>query len=753
MAIFIFLGVAMLKNSASPAAFCFAIIFRVFIPLCPSFASALAGQGTEIYWVEPGGNDSNPCTETLPCQRVNHVLQNLAGQGDVLKLLPGVYREQIDIRLQDFTLEGVGEGVQLFGAQIPALIATGGMYVAPWSWGTSFQNTPFCSNLTGDVGVDDALCNTLGFWQDEHRLVQVLSKTDVVAGTFYYDFEQEEVWLLPVDGGGAENIEGLAHPYVVRLTEESRNVTLRNLEIMYGASMPDDGILQIEGQGHTIEKVDVRFSAGAGILIYGADEVIFDNVNAIHHGQNGWRIRADASFNTSTGWTINDWVDGLQVLESSSLQNGWKGYDNCWGGGGTKFSFTRNLLIDRFYSADNAGFGLWLDIENQDYEISASMSARDAGRGIFVEYISDNGLVENNVVFGTRDADDIGCGVSVGLAAADSRNVVLKNNTVYSTEPDVKGMMLKTGCSSCRSFPYSSENITWENNLLVNKEDAGFVRDLDAGTNDSFTYLSTAIEEEFAGDGSILICWDSFGGCTEDLLGIEILTRGDYLEDATSECGFDAANEAIAGIGALNFEHPRATEICPQTTDMQPPEAAFTHTVDGLSIVLTDLSTDDGAILEWLWDFGDGNTATLQHPVHAYLAAGTYSVRLTVTDDQGLTDATEKTITVVLEDDPGEPPLADFTYAISDHTVTFTDLSSDDESIASWNWQFGDGATAVDQNPVHTYDVAGLYDVSLAVTDNDGMEAEIQQELEIVEAPPPPRPLPRFHLLHPFLTR
>ncbi|MFW5946392.1 MAG: GEVED domain-containing protein, partial [Candidatus Natronoplasma sp.] len=72
------------------------------------------------------------------------------------------------------------------------------------------------------------------------------------------------------------------------------------------------------------------------------------------------------------------------------------------------------------------------------------------------------------------------------------------------------------------------------------------------------------------------------------------------------------------------------------------------------TIDFTDESTDnDGSIEEWSWDFGDGATSTSQNPSHSYDTADTYTVELTVTDDDGATDTTTQDITVE-EDSGGE---------------------------------------------------------------------------------------------------
>ncbi len=79
----------------------------------------------------------------------------------------------------------------------------------------------------------------------------------------------------------------------------------------------------------------------------------------------------------------------------------------------------------------------------------------------------------------------------------------------------------------------------------------------------------------------------------------------------------------------------------------QPPVALFSFLASGLTVEFTDNSTDpDGTITAWEWDFGDGNSSTLQNPTHTYDTANTYIVTLTVTDDDDTTGTTLQIITV-----------------------------------------------------------------------------------------------------------
>lgn len=92
---------------------------------------------------------------------------------------------------------------------------------------------------------------------------------------------------------------------------------------------------------------------------------------------------------------------------------------------------------------------------------------------------------------------------------------------------------------------------------------------------------------------------------------------------------------------------------------------------------------------------------------------------------------------------PNEPPVANFSYAPVAPTVgqnvQFTDLSDDPngvETIASWIWNFGDGATSTLQNPTHNYAADGSYVVTLTVTDNGGLTDTIQQIITVYSIPP-----------------
>lgn len=91
-----------------------------------------------------------------------------------------------------------------------------------------------------------------------------------------------------------------------------------------------------------------------------------------------------------------------------------------------------------------------------------------------------------------------------------------------------------------------------------------------------------------------------------------------------------------------------------QPSENSAPTAVFSAAVDGLTVSLTDGSTDaDGTIAGWAWEFGNGERSTEQHPVVRFAEAGDYTVTLTVTDDRGATSTAQRKVTVTEDEDPG----------------------------------------------------------------------------------------------------
>ncbi|MFN0082856.1 MAG: PKD domain-containing protein [Ferruginibacter sp.] len=140
-----------------------------------------------------------------------------------------------------------------------------------------------------------------------------------------------------------------------------------------------------------------------------------------------------------------------------------------------------------------------------------------------------------------------------------------------------------------------------------------------------------------------------------------------------------------------------------------------------LPVSFTDLSTPgSGTITNWLWDFGDGNTSTIQHPSHTYSASGNYTAFLLVTNSNGCSKSFTRTNYVSIS----SGVTAAFTNSMpsscaAPQTINFQNQSTSTGTI-SYLWSYGDGATSTGFAPAHTYTTAGSYLVQLIVTNSTG---------------------------------
>jgi PKD repeat protein len=150
-----------------------------------------------------------------------------------------------------------------------------------------------------------------------------------------------------------------------------------------------------------------------------------------------------------------------------------------------------------------------------------------------------------------------------------------------------------------------------------------------------------------------------------------------------------------------------------------------------LTVKFTDASTGEPST--WSWDFGDGTTSTSASPTHTYLVAGTYSVSLTVSNYGG---SNTKTNTAYVTVNPAAP-VADFTGIPTSGSaplaVKFSDSSTNNPTI--WSWDFGDGGTSTAQDPSHTYSAAGTYTVTLTVSNAGGSSTKTRTGYITMSAP------------------
>ena len=187
-----------------------------------------------------------------------------------------------------------------------------------------------------------------------------------------------------------------------------------------------------------------------------------------------------------------------------------------------------------------------------------------------------------------------------------------------------------------------------------------------------------------------------------------------------------------------------AIRLVPQGTTVPPndlkPAFTFTPTTPQENqTVLFDASTSTGSIVEYHWDFGDGDRDSGRTVDHDYSKAGTYVVRLTVEDGVGRTASVSQSVNV----GAGVNPTAIFTFSPTNPLPTtqiFFNASGSraapGRTISSYRWDFGDGSSGTGVQPSHAYALPGSYNVTLVVTDDAGRTATTTTGLTVLSDNP-----------------
>ena len=173
-------------------------------------------------------------------------------------------------------------------------------------------------------------------------------------------------------------------------------------------------------------------------------------------------------------------------------------------------------------------------------------------------------------------------------------------------------------------------------------------------------------------------------------------------------------------------------------TVVRPPDAPIaSFTLNPTSgnvplVVQFDASSSTGPIDSYSWDFGDGQSGTGLTPVHTYTAPGTYTVELIITGPGG----TSSTSAVVSATEPIAPPEAAFEIVLLGSSapleVQFINQTSG-ESL-TFSWDFGDGQSSTERDPLHTFVVPGSYIVRLIVQGPGGTDSA-ERTIEVSSPP------------------
>jgi PKD repeat protein len=144
------------------------------------------------------------------------------------------------------------------------------------------------------------------------------------------------------------------------------------------------------------------------------------------------------------------------------------------------------------------------------------------------------------------------------------------------------------------------------------------------------------------------------------------------------------------------------------------PLAAFTHTVNNAQVSFNSISTGTNSNTNYFWNFGDGNSSTLQNPTHTYISGGAHLVTLQVMNNGTLcTGSIIQSINVT-----GLPCTSNSNFSmVPTGTAQIWNATPNYPwNVSSARWDWGDGYSSNTLYTSHQYSAAGMYNICLSVT-------------------------------------
>lgn len=209
---------------------------------------------------------------------------------------------------------------------------------------------------------------------------------------------------------------------------------------------------------------------------------------------------------------------------------------------------------------------------------------------------------------------------------------------------------------------------------------------------------------------------------------------GKQVEHQYAEAGdYEVTLTVTDDDGATATKTVTVTVTAPEN---QAPTAQITQTCDQLACEFSgaDSSDPDGEIASYAWSTSDGGSGEGATFSHEFAEAGTYTVSLTVTDDQGKSDT--KQVELEVSTTPNSAPEAKILTTCNQLECTFNGGGSTDQEgeIASYKWSTSDGGSGDAVEFVHEFPAGGKYTVSLTVTDESGATNTVEEEVQVSAA-------------------
>ena len=451
-----------------------------------------------------------------------------------------------------------------------------------------------------------------------------------------------------------------------------------------------------------------------------SDCVISGNFGS-NRGAGAFLYQSDSTIeNTSiTGNIAGDRGGGLFLYAGSSSIYACSIEGNTAGGfgGGGIFVYKGSPTIENTtISGNNAigrGGGLFLfqtGIDIQNCTLSGNQ-ANARGSNIYMDDASTAAVIENSTITGATGSH----GIDQQAGTLTLKSVIVAGNFPY----DVNGAVAASS----------------DHNLIG--VDGGL-----SGISNGDAYGNLIGTVAAPLDAKLRPLADN-GGPTKThalVAGSPALDAGSNASNLPTDqrgVGFDRMRNGHTDIGAVQATPPTDFDLTSNTVLENSPIGTPIGNFSS-----SDVNIDQAQVFEMVAGDGDANNPSFQivgnelrtAAVLDYEFQSSYSIRVRVTDFNGF--SFEKIVEIDLIDVNEPPSIVSVSSSVTDLTVQFSVFASDpDGDDLDYNWDFGDGTSDTDDAPQHDFPAAGIYQVTLTVSDGQGLTATRILFVKVTEPP------------------
>jgi parallel beta-helix repeat protein len=377
-------------------------------------------------------------------------------EGSTFTFAPGIYRN----------LEIVPKDDQVFLAR-PGAVLNGSVVVTSFLREGAFwilTNRPPKGQFRGtcDTGHPRCMCPQ-DLFVDERPLRHVESRNAVISGTWFYDFPNRTIYLKDDPAGHKVELSVSRTAF----SGPAVNVTIDGFVVEKYANEAQVGAIGElnAGAGWIIRNNQVRLNHGVGITFASFATV---SRNYTHH---------NGHLGIATAETSRVHVRRAVIEKNEVAFNNWAGFDPGWAAGGIKVCSADDLVIRDNSVHDNAGKGIWADIDSSGVLYENNVVTNNRGAGI-VHEISDGAIVRNNRIAG-NSIPGPSWYWGAQILIQNAQNVDAYGNTL-EVPPDGHGIII---VQQNRGPQYPARNNHIHGNIVVYAGDAsrsGMASDFDS---------------------------------------------------------------------------------------------------------------------------------------------------------------------------------------------------------------------------------------------------------------------------------